>query len=223
MPELIIPEVADGDTIDPTTVNLMFNDPVSPDDSLSIINGVLDWQNFNEDTRVAAEHTQRGSAIRGWAVSGTANLDWRWTWFGDYVNPSVTAFSLDDSDPIQYIPGTCVEFYMPWDGCAWLFPQVFWFNDHYADAGPRSDMLLIVDGDFESSQRRSVVWGGTGPSAPKGYSNHRAWSGHACVELTRGWHRAGIALLARGYVSNVGFRNTRTYACSMAVLTCKLS
>lgn len=219
MADLAIPgavQPADGGALVATDINTIFDDPTAPEDSLSVINGTLDYLNFDvgPDFLVPAELTQRGSFAQGWSVSGTANLDWRWTWFSNWQTPAETAATgraVADTDPIQYIPGACLEFYAPSTGYALIQWTVFWNNDSYA--GPisaASEMMLLIDGTYQTAQRRKVTYVGDTSANPQGYARHRAWTGHALVSVTQGWHRAGIALLA-----DEDIRNTRTHAVSM--------
>lgn len=230
MPTVTIPNVSDGGDIVAETVFAMFNDPVTPANSLSVINGALWTDNLKSTTKIAAEHTQRGSAVRGLSSSGTANLDYRWTWFGDYATGAVTSFTINATTPHQYIPGGCAPpFYVPWDDSSVLVMwQIYFFNDHYFTANPRSDIHLVVDNSAAGTTglRRSVVWGGnpesvagdTNTVTPTAYRTARAWSGHCLVELPKGWHNVGLALLADG---TGPIRNTRIHAASMSVLLLK--
>lgn len=215
MPVVSIPDISENTKIVADTVNLLFNDATTPEASLSVINGLLDWENLDESRVVSAEHTQRGSAITGSGVAGTANLDWRWTWFSNYSSKTDTSFVLGAADPYQFIPGGCKPFFMPWDGVALVHWSIFWWNDQYSGTVPRSDVFLMFDGDRWENHRRAVGMAGTEPN-PVGYRTHRCWSGFAVIDADKGWHDVGLALLADSDI-----RNTRTYSVSIVVLRCK--
>src|SRR5687768_2552866 len=118
MPTLTFPASyppSDGDTFNATNVNDWFYDPAAPDESLAIVNGYLDWDNLDANLLVGAEYTQRGSFVYGEKASGTANLDYRWTWFGEWRAPTLlTDWSVSEYDPYQPIPGACKTIYAKW-------------------------------------------------------------------------------------------------------------
>ncbi len=225
MPTVTIPDVVAGDPLVASTVYGLFDSAATPAASLSVINGLLAYDNIPTATAViAAEHTQRGSAVRGFSAAGTSNLDWRWTWFGDYTSSAYNSYTVASTDPYRHIPGANRTFYVPWANAdVLIFPQIFFNNDHYqsVQANPiRSDVFLMIDGTYEAAQRRSVVFAGATAATPSGYKCHRAWCGHAYKSLSRGWHTVGLALLMEG---DSDIRNTRTHSASIAVLLSKQS
>lgn len=219
MPTVTLTAPADGALIasDPIMDLLLFRQNIVA--SASVINGLLDIDNIvNVGTpAIDARDTQRKSAVDLTYSAGTANLDYRWTWFGDYTSPTdETVVTVEAYDPFQYIPGGCRSFRMKRDGFALVMWNIFWNNDNYDAAVNtyRSDIVLMVDGAFETSCRRSVNRTATVSTNPVGYTAHRAWCGHALLTLTKGWHNVGLALLA-----DQNIRNTRIHSVSINVLT----
>lgn len=220
MPALTIgsnyPPIADATTA-VADVNDWFYDPAAPDEALSIINGYLDYDNIQTGLNLSAEHTQRGSHIYGQKASGTANLDYRWTWFGEWTIP--TPWTVLDYDPYQPIPGGCTSLYVKWTSRVLVLWTVFWMNDNNDTDAKKSAIFLMVDGVEQGSQVRTVGKADYG-AAPVhdivGYEEHRSWSGHAWVSVSPGWHDFGLCILA-----NAAIRNTRVYARSIIVVPFK--
>ena len=228
MPNLVYPSpypMVSGAATDGADVLSLIDNGAAPEDSWSIINGMLDYLNVDASYLIPAELTQRGSMVDGGSVSGTANLDYCWRWFGDYDSPADQDFLFDEDDPYQYIPGACASFDMPWDGYVLLSWTIFAQNDNYSSAPfsglfvpgdlDLSEFVLLIDGDYENGQHRSLAKAGTGAN-PQAYVKARAWSGMAVVPLTKGHHDVGIALVADQQI-----RMTRVHACSMKYMMMK--
>jgi len=216
MPALTIgsnyPPVADATTA-VVDVNDWFYDPAAPSAALSIINGYLDYDNIPSNLNLSAEYTQRGSHVYGHKASGTANLDYRWTWFGEWTMPVV--WSVTDYDPYQPIPGGCTSLYVKWTARVLVVWTVFWMNDSDDTDSDKSAIFLMVDGVEQPSQVR-VIGRTDFSGSPEGYKKHRSWSGQAWVSVTAGWHDFGLCILA-----DEDIRNTRVYARSIIAVPFK--
>lgn len=206
----------DGDVIDPADLNYMFYNDTTIVDALSILNGGLDIDNFSTGFVVGAEHTQRGSFVESGGVSGTANLDFKYTWFGEYQTPSPWTFD-EDLDPAIFLPGACETIYLKWAAHVLVMWEVFWMNGNVSSDDLRSAIILTVDGSAEPGQQRTVARMGTTIATPQGYAKARCWTGHALLTLEQGWHNIGLALIADSQ-----FTMTRVHACSLDYVAFKL-
>ena len=219
MPTVTLTTPSDGTTLDADAIQKLWIFRYNIETTLGVINGLLDIDNITVGTSVDARDTQRKSAVDLHFAAGTANLDYRWTWFGSYTSVTDTsATDIESTDPIQYIPGGNRQFYAKYDGTAIVMWMVFWNNDNYDAAVNtyRSDVVLMLDGAYVTAQRRSVNRTALASDNPEGYPSHRAWSGHALVDLTQGWHTVGLAVL-----SDKNIRNTRIHSVSINVLPFK--
>jgi hypothetical protein len=200
----------DGAPLVAADLNYMFyNDTVSVD-SLAIVNGGLNVDNFSNGFVVGPEHTQRGSFASGGESSGTANLDWKYTWFADYTTPVPFAY-VQDLDPAYPIPGGCCAPYLKYDSWVLVLWQVYWMNASLSSFNPWSTIFLMVDGAYVAANARSVNQIGATVSTPNAYAKARSWSGHAWLNLDQGHHDIGLVLLA-----DSGIPMTRTHAASIA-------
>lgn len=212
-------------TLVAATVDTLIWDESAPTASLAVIDGRLDETNLASSARIGYEHTQRGSHVDYAGASGTANLDYRWQMFGNWTTPAValTGFTFDPAkDPYQPIPGANEAIYCKWP--AWVLVEwtVFWtyIGGQTADADDpmRSQVFLMVDGAYSSSQLRSVglmVAGGVDDD-PRGYQKSRVWSGHATLSLAQGWHNIGLSI-----INDRRRRQGRVWACHIASMSIK--
>lgn len=193
----------------PSGLYTLFWDPTNIPASLMVINGRLDEDNFAGSFTIERDLTQRGSRVDGRSVFGTANLDYRYSWFADYTY----SYGVDDDkDPYVYVPGGCISLHLKHGAAVLFFWTVFWQSDSNDD-DHRTGLLFLVDDEYQDSQRRVVgigTDGGGGIGNVKSYKKGRVWSGHCLVELGRGYHDAGLAILADNRV-----RQTRVHCVSM--------
>lgn len=207
----------DDQEVSAETLRDIIYNPSDPDGALSIINGNMDWRNIGSvgvsDTVIRKEHVQRGSLIQGWSVSGTANLDYRFNWFGDY---SSEALSFDkDADVIsagRAIPGACKTFFVSSGRAADLVRiswNIMWTNDNgwINDPGDQDFathiyLKIIEHGtaspDASDGQIREVnrtVSGTGGSRAHEGSRKNRYWSGHEVVPLGTGHYTAALYII----------------------------
>ena len=191
MPDLTFPvefPVSNGDTIVADDLNNFFYSPVNPDESLGIINGLLDFDNLDPSLEVTYSMTQRGSHVDMCGSSGTANLDYKGAkWF-------------QDVEPIP-LPGGCRSYYCKWEEAQCLVMwTVFAQNIHDSDDETAS-IKLTLDGDDVDAESRLITYevfddSSFPPSAQPvfAYKKARVWSGHAVLEIEKGWHDIGLLL-----------------------------
>ena len=176
----------------------LLHDPVAPADSLSAINGTLDWNNLATGW-VGAHHTQRGSAVQAKQVSRTANLDFMWHNFGDVVTTN-GSYTFSAASPIKYLPGGCQTWIQP-NGFqnAIVTWKVFFGNDNDETNGDddyKSLVYLVRNGSAVTAQRRSVGICMSSYTDPLFYKKARVWSGHALISTGSGEQTVGLAFIA---------------------------
>lgn len=204
----------DGDNRDAVVVRNLIHDESSPEDSLNIINGLLDWENIDAGWTVSKEYTQRGSAIDGVTSARTVNLDWSYRIFGTYQTGSFknTNYGTNtvNNSLTRPIPGACREFYSKWDGYALVTWSVFFGNDN-SNASYLSSVLLVANDSYQTSQMRNAS-----RCASYFYQRARVWSGHAIVQISEGFNSVGLHMIADSRI-----RMTRTWASNIQVLPFK--
>lgn len=220
MPDLTYPAgfpLTSGATLDPDLLGRLFYDDTGDfSKSLAILNGGLDLDNLSPTWAVDAEHTQRGSHVEMLSTGRTANLDWRWSWVGQYE--SDFPFVFTEETPYKPIPGGAVEFYCKYDAYVLLLWQAFWMNDNAVVADLEtvfrmSEVFLLVDGEHQAAQWRATNIVGSTVASPQGYEKARCWSGHVLLALDEGWHSAALC-----HVADRRIRNTRHWASNMKAM-----
>lgn len=210
--------VTAGQVIDPDLLNIAMFDPTNPEDSFAVVNGLLDEENLGGSLVLTKEMHQRGSAIEMSSSSGTANLDYRFLWFGDYaLDESFTVIRA--RDPVIPIPGGCRSVFVKWPAAqALVMWTVFVTSGNFraVNDSHKTSVLLTVDGALSKSQFRPIGMLGESTDDPDQYAKSRVWSGHALVPLERGWHDIGLNVLADAEVPL-----TRIHAVSIAIVILK--
>ena len=209
-------------------------------DSLEVINGRLDRRNVAIGFSVDYTALQPISTSGGGQVAGTANLDYfvgsRFVdgWFkdiyrlanasdpdGTILDPLVTD-TLEFVDSTRYvpIPGSSIQFYLPYKAFVLLTWQVTWAND---SGGPlhESHIQLFVDdyrpvradasatSEAETATKhcnvRRVGQCRLGKTPTEDYIGlrdrykGRYWSGHQWLDtLDTGWHSASLRVVSTG-------------------------
>lgn len=183
-----------GDTLDPNKMWEMMYDPIDPDGSLSIINGLLDEDNLS--VAIPAEKTQRGSAIKAWMRSGTANLDiFTKDWFNSYDhNDWDDVFKMQEWRPLsKVLPGAAWSGYIPWYGYVLVLWHVHWLTNGQSDSYRHQVFLehnrMYVTGEMRQSSRAMR------DSRHYGYARQRMWHGHAILPVFKGHHDIAIRVL----------------------------
>lgn len=223
MPELLYPgffPFTSGSTVDPDQWMTLVQPNTDREDSLSIVNGFLDYENIGTSGWVVGkEHTQRGASVLLEQRARTANLDWMWTDWNSFENdtPDATVNVQETSA----IPGSAWSGYVPWDGYLLVEWQVFWGNDNgFNDSDSvawRSTVILYADGERQEGMTRHVgACAETVGNDPRFYQKARFWAGHALIEVTQGWHDVGLHIIADHRI-----RQTRTWSSSIRVLPLK--
>jgi len=224
MPVLNLPIIpVDGDNRDAVVVRGLLHDEAAPEDSLSIVNGLLDYENIDAGWIVGKEHTQRGSSVDMFSASRTANMDWSWRIFGtnqtgDYDDASY-GDNIINSGLSRPIPGACREFHSKWPGYAIVMWSVFWASDNGSraadDDGYLTSIALVANGAYVDSQlRHSGMCVDAGDA--KFYERARVWSGHAVVPITAGFNSVGLQIIGDNRI-----RLTRTWASNIQVVALK--
>jgi hypothetical protein len=217
MPLLALPSpypYSDGDELSVSLYDTLLWDTDSPNTSLLIVNGLLDEDNFASSFSLAHELFQRGAQVEVFGAAGTANLDYKYYWFGDY--DYVTAVD-QDTDPIQPIPGGNVTVNCKWAvaGVLVMF-TVMWKNDNAFSNDVGSSIVFMVDGAYTEPMRREMRNVAVSFADPAEYQRGRVWCGHVTLPLTRGVHTIGLGLLA-----DKDIQQTRIHAVSIEVLMFK--
>lgn len=225
MPVLNLPALpVDGDNRDAVVIRGLIHDEATPEDSLNIINGLLDYENVDAGWTVGKEYTQRGSAIDGYSAARTVNLDWSWKVWGDWQTGSYNGANygdnIVDAGIARPIPGANREFYSKWAGYALVLWSAYWGSDNGARPAIDDDeyltsVLLVANGTYQDSQLRH-----SGkcvePSESYFYQRARVWSGHAVIAITEGFNSVGLQI-----VGDSRIRLTRTWACNIQVVPFK--
>lgn len=219
MPTISIPglSVASAESFNDAVVN-----NTSDDDSLfGPLAGALDRGNVDwAGTPLDYLKFQKGSLCDAWSSYGTASLDYRNYWFteldsDDYVDESSSA------DRGLVVPGSATTFYLPTTSHVLMLWHIFWTTDSQA-AAHRALMTLRVDGNSYPAHRRrtnQVCPTSTHIAEPPedrvhyGYNKSRVYYGANFLELTAGWHTAGLDL-----IGDQDVLNTRVYCRSMKVI-----
>jgi hypothetical protein len=201
----------DADEVTAANLRAVIYNPSDTDGALSIINGNLDWRNLAANA-VKREHVQRGALAEGWAASGTANLDYRYTFFADFETP-ISSFdpSADTLASGRSIPGGARTFYVNAPRAQDMIRvswNVSWTNDNgwlntgttlkathiYLKIIPRGDTNV----DARDGQSREVnrTVNGTGDLREfESTRKSRFWSGHELVPLGTGWYTAALFVI----------------------------
>lgn len=186
-----------GDTLDPAKMWDLLYDPLDPDGSLSIINGVLDEDNLS--VAAPAEKTQRGSAIKAWMRSGTANLDiFTRDWFNSYDHADWDDPNKGPGSPgvirlSKVLPGAAWSGYIPWSGHALVLWHVHWLTNGTSDSY-RHQVFLEHNGAYVTGEMRQSSKA-VNSSRHYGYVRQRMWHGHAIRPVTKGHHDFAIRVL----------------------------
>lgn len=206
-------------------------------DTLRVINGKLEADNFVEDPVVTYKNVQRNTFAGGSQVAGTASLDF---FGGGSAVPVGSGFfrgsAATNKDRALPVPGACIRFYLPYDSMVLLMWTVTWTNDSN-NLSFNSHMTLFIDGEIADGSTmdktafarrvRRTMFGGANAVTDDGSRTTitsvtdssfqdrfkaRTWTGHyfTPVPMKAGWHDAGLRVSAN---SNV--KQTRVRARSM--------
>jgi|TARA_R110002012_G_scaffold78592_3_gene200184 hypothetical protein len=206
-------------------------------DSLRVINGDLNGDNFTIAPVVTYKNIQRNTFSGGGHVAGTANLDF---FSGGSGTPKGSGWFRNAAATNQLraiaVPGACLKFYLPYDALVLLTWSITWTNDS-DDLQKTSNVMLFVDGDIPGTgtadntafarRVRRTMFGGANAITDDGSRStivsdtndslqdrfkSRTWSGHyfTPVALSAGWHDAGLRICASS-----GVKQTRVRARSM--------
>ena len=214
MPDITYPGTfpySTGDVAAAADVQGLVYNPSSLAASLGVINGLLDVDNVSTQVQIEAEHTQRGSHIRQQAVAGTLPLDYFDDIFGDHDGSSFDRLDLDEA---RVIPGTGIDFYMPWRGYVLVTWTAFWTNNSTAD-DRRSVVFFAFNGEYATNQYRTVGRcknSAANPPVHEGSKCSRVWSGHYITTLNIGWNQVALKVIADADVEQ-----TRVWARDMVV------
>lgn len=130
MPDITLPNsLADGTT--PTAQQFAENvhKPRTAPDNISVINGQLDWDNFDGDD-IKREDVRRGTFTRSGVVGATTNQDWFEDFFGDVESANVLTYS----NRFKGSPGLGIAWYVPWaEGASSV--KLWWHVSLVVDAG----------------------------------------------------------------------------------------
>ena len=227
-----VPVFSDGHIGDGDVLYDFIYTPLEP--SLELINGRLDNENIKDsDTRIYDYVTiQKNSLTGAGGVAGTANLDY---FGGGPTVPLGSGFfrnaSLASEARYIAIPGSSIQFYLPFKARVLFSWSVSYTNDNELDANQIADasvrtwsqLNLFVDGaptgDISTSPESTrLVFGSMGdtispstavytkPRVQDRYKG-RFWSGHYFAkELSAGYHSASLRVCARGVVKQTRVR-----------------
>lgn len=201
MPTLVIVNTFAAGVLVSSDWNDNLYDPTATNGSFEIINGHLDTVNMDgtDWPEVLAEQVQRDAYGLMGFVAATANLDYFNSWFNDID----TENDLTSDTPTRAlpIPGGNATFFVPYAAMVVLTWTVFWTNIS-DDADEKTLMHLYIDDALTATQRRDVqrtsttsangVWG----RAHDGRIKNRYWTGHHTLELAKGYHTAGLRIIA---------------------------
>jgi hypothetical protein len=222
MPDLVFPAaifpVADGDAIEAETLQDLIFDRGSPDESLAIINGLLDNDNIDASTEIQAEHTQRKSHVEIGGSSGTLNLDFTNHWFNSYDRTSSFSYDAEELEQGRAIPGGGTRpFFIRKESLVRFGWQVSWSNDNTSSITKHSAIYFKLHGpgddpnpDAVSAQHRLVLK--TFDSGDQeGYKRNRFWAGHHVAHIDEaGWYYGQLYV-----ISHKDIDNTRIWARNM--------
>lgn len=216
MADITLPTFTAGTVADSAAVMAAFYEDAlaSIGSSLSTINGALDENNLDPTLIITADTTQKGSFVDIGGASGTANLDYRPSWFGAMPWELISR-TFSHSDQIQSIPGACRSEYFKWPAKAYIMWTVFWEYANVNDDDKRALVQLYIDGVAQDAQFRLAGRIGLTGLTPQGYLKSRMWTGHMLVDIDQGWHDIGLKIqTSAGYT-------TRVHACSIDILHLK--
>ena len=245
MPLITFIDFQDGRTPSGEQILQNFHSASDPTNSLSVINGYLDYDNLENglaNRSVTYPYLQKGSVSGGKMVAGTCNLDY-FTHHESSEAQSISGIfkgssSLESAGENAYvaIPGASIQFYLPFKAYVLLTWQVLWTNDS-DDDDKESHIRLFVDGEREGESttkddfcnvrrvRRTMF-----AADPLGSSfqnkkylrdryKSRYWSGHQWLPLP------GKVPLAKGFhsaslrvIQSTDVKQTRIRARSMKVM-----
>ena len=205
MSKVTLPTFSDGAVADADTVYGGFYDVGG--DSLEVINGRLDADNFSETPEIAYENIQYRALTGGGMVAGTSNLDF----FGggsvksytEMGSAAVTKLQPKGSGwfrnmpanvsgaPDRYltIPGASVQFFLPYKAKVLLTWTVTWSTDS-AEGDKWAEVSLFIDGEHAWVDEGGMKWSPYARKTPKGVLGidnsrslmdrykARTWSGH---------------------------------------------
>lgn len=175
-------------------------DPTAVNGSFEIINGHLDTTNRDATDwpLILPEQVQRGAYGEMGFVAGTANLDYFNTWFTGLTVGGTSDTSTYPTRTIP-IPGANATFYVQYPAMVVLSWTVFWTNISNDDE-EQTRLHLFIDDVQQLDQRRDVrkvAASGTAYNrVHEGRRKNRYWSGHHTLELAKGWHTAGLRIVA---------------------------
>lgn len=192
-------------------------------ESLEVINGHLDADNFDPSFQFDNRHIQEDTVSRGKMVGCTANVDF-------FRHMFIDAQTLDENGTLDeksdaelgiqtvVVPGLEISFFVPFDGSKvilqWSFNQQ---NDGFYQKRFDGDVTeipvqqgksfpffaLFIDDEIDPVNCRRFVPGANSITAAVGafdgngpeFQYGRFWSGHKLVTLNRGWHKADIRMM----------------------------
>lgn len=188
-------------------------DELISDNIVTQLNGLMGSSNMTGTGFVGREHIQRGSHVRVWQTSGTANLDYFSDTFQGY--DTLLTFNPTANDVRQAIPGACLRFYLPWPARLLVMGGVHWGNNS-TDDDQQSRIFLRFDDTYQTDHRRAV-----GMSVMSGLhygvDKNRWWSCKQSIMLENptdvDWHDVGLYIAC-----DQGIEHTRVWARHMVVV-----
>lgn len=219
--------LVDGTTASSEAVNEVLYRPLATPTNFEVINGRLDSANATGVT-VSSDKVQSGAFTVAEQVGATGINDYFFQLyegveFPQYgAVPIALAADLDNttnSTAVDYrfknadyviIAGAAKQFYLS-KTCNVL---LFWHVEtecsavtEVGDTAAQNESLslkLFVDGQTVSNERRQLKttgldYGITAINAAESNPERRKWSGHCIVQLTAGWHNAGIGIAHQTY------------------------
>ena len=206
-------------------------------DSLRVINGDLNGDNFTTVPVVTYKNVQKNTFSGGGQVAGTASLDF---FSGGAGTPKGSGWfrnsAATNKERALAVPGACIKFYLPYDALVLFSWSITWTNDS-DDLQKTSNVMLFVDGDIPDGgtadntafarRVRRTMFGGPNSITDDGSRStivsdtnaslqdrfkSRTWSGHYFTHtaLSAGWHEVGLRICATS-----GVKQTRVRARSM--------
>jgi len=191
-------------------------------DSFEAINGQLQNDDLIVATPIIYRHLQRNSLCNGKMVGLTGN--------GDYRADCFWSESTGDGKNYRLIPGTGINFHLPSDSLVIFTWMIGGATSIRFDENRTCRMQLVIDdwrdteapttGVVAPTGRRHLVDGvhapaGSGTSSTRDSARirrphrDRVWAGHYGVELSAGWHKAGIAAYQRDRTLKFRVRNMK--------------
>lgn len=195
----------DGTTPTGEQVSKDLYDPSTANSSYETMNGGLDSVNADPAwTKIQQDQIQQQTFTDAGSVTGTANLDYfPPEWFTD---ESLALTPTDGLDPklFQPIPGANETFYLPWDAWVIFTWGIVWGGEQWSGSKP-SYLTLFIDDTYtldNASQRMTTrsLFLDSNLGAYDHWSEvkNRHWNGHFTQFLSKGWHTAGLRLIADG-------------------------